>query len=105
MPDPQQSWSPRYNRTEDSLATPRRPRNLPALRPNPLTDLVTQKTRAAEAARERRRVQELKSELPSIIQERVGEHIQKLETKLLSEVKELSQRTIEESTAAISHQL
>jgi hypothetical protein len=87
------------------LATPRRPRNLPAARPNPLRDLVSQKTRAAEAARERRRVQELKSELPSIIQERVGEHIQKLETKLLSEVKELSQRTIEQSTAAISNQL
>jgi len=87
------------------LATPRRPRNLPAARQNPLRDLVTQKNRAAEANRERRRVQELKSELPSIIQDRVGEHIQKLETKLLSEVKELSQRTIEESTAAISNQL
>jgi len=70
-----------------------------------LRDLVTQKTRAADTIRERRRVQELKSELPSIIQDRVGEHIQKLETKLLSEVKELSQRTIEESTAAISNQL
>lgn len=87
------------------MATPRRPRNLPAARPNPLRDLVSQKTRAAEAVRERRRVQELKSELPSIIQDRVGEQIQRLETKLLSEVKELSQRTIEESTAAISHQL
>lgn len=87
------------------MPTPRRPRNLPAARPNPLRDLVTQKTRAAEAIRERRRVQELKSELPSIIQDRVGEQIQKLETKLLSEVKELSQRTIEESTTAISNQL
>jgi len=87
------------------LATPRRPRNLPAARPNPLRDLVTQKSRAVEAARERRRVQELKSELPSLIQDRVGEQIQKLETKLLTEVKEIGQRAIEESTAAIGHQL
>jgi hypothetical protein len=87
------------------LATPRRPRNLPAARPNPLRDLVTQKNRAVEAARERRRVQELKSELPSLIQDRVGEQIQKLETKLLTEVKEIGQRAIEESTAAIGHQL
>ena len=105
MPIPHRSRSSSYNRLEDLLATPRRPRNLPAARPNPLRDLVTQKARAADANRERRRVQELKSELPSIIQDRVGEHIQKLETKLLSEVKELSQRTIEESTAAISSQL
>ncbi len=87
------------------MATPRRPRNLPAPRPNPLRDLVSQKTRATDAARERRRVQELKSELPSIIQERVGEQIQKLETRLLTEVKEIGQRAIEESTAAISEQL
>ena len=87
------------------MATTRRPRNLPAPKPNPLRDLVTQKSRAAEAARERRRVQELKSELPSIIQERVGEQIQKLENRLLTEVKEIGQKAIEESTAAISEQL
>lgn len=87
------------------MDTPRRPRNLPAARPNPLRDLVAQKHRAAEAIKERRRVRDLKSELPSIIQDRVGEHIQKLESKLLSEVKELSQRTIEQSAAAISNQL
>jgi hypothetical protein len=87
------------------LSTQRRPRNLPAARPNPLRDLVTQKSRAAEAARERKRVQELRSELPSIIQNRVGEQIDELENKLLNEVKELSQRTIEESAAAISRQL
>jgi hypothetical protein len=87
------------------LPSQRRPGNLPAARPNPLRDLVTQKTRSVQAARERKRVQELRTDLPSIIQERVGEHIDKLEGKLLSEVKELSQRTIEESTAAISQQL
>ncbi len=87
------------------MATPRRPRNLPAPRPNPLRDLVTQKSRATDAARERRRVQELKSELPSIIQERVGEQIQKLESRLITEVQELGQRAMEESTNALTEQL
>jgi uncharacterized coiled-coil protein SlyX len=98
--------APSYNYLEETLATPpRRPRNLPAPKTNPLRDLVSQKSRAADAARERRRVQELKSELPSIIQERVGEQFQKLENRLLTEVKEIGQRAIEESTAAISEQL
>ena len=87
------------------MATPRRPRALSAPKSNPVRDLVSQKSRALEAARERRRVQELKSELPSIIQERVGEHIDRLETRLLTEVKEIGQRAIEESTTAISNQL
>jgi hypothetical protein len=87
------------------LATPRRPRGLAAPKSNPLRDLVTQKSRSIEIARERRRVQELKTELPSLIQERVGNQIQKLETRLLTEVKEIGQRAIEESTAAISEQL
>jgi hypothetical protein len=87
------------------LATPRRPRNLPAPRPNPLRDLVTQKNRAIDAARERRRVQDLKNDLPSIIQERVGEQIQKLESRLITEVQELGQRAIEESAAALTDQL
>ncbi len=87
------------------MATPRRPRSLPAPRPNPLRDLVTQKTRATDAARERRRVQELKNDLPSIIQERVGEQIQKLETRLITEVQELGQRAMEESTNALTEQL
>lgn len=87
------------------MATPRRPRNIPSARPNPLRDLVGQKNRSVEAARERRRIQELKSELPSLIQERVGEHIDRLESKILSEVQELSQRTVDASTAAISSQL
>jgi uncharacterized coiled-coil protein SlyX len=87
------------------LATPRRPRSLSPPKSNPLRDLVSQQSRAAEAARERRRVQTLKQDLPSIIQERVGDQIQKLETRLLSEVKEIGQRAIEESTAAISSQL
>ena len=101
----QQPWSPGYNRIEDFLATPRRPRNLPAPRSNPLRDLVSQKSRASEAIRERRRVQELKNELPSIIQERVGEQIDRLESRLLTEVKEIGQRAIEESTTVISKQL
>jgi uncharacterized coiled-coil protein SlyX len=87
------------------LATPRRPRSLPAPKSNPLRDLITQKNRSVEAARERKRVQELKNELPSIIQERVGDQIQKLEDRLLTEVKEIGQRAVEESTAVISQQL
>ena len=87
------------------MATPRRPRSLGAPKSNPLRDLIAQKGRSIDVARERKRVQELKSELPTIIQDRVGDQIQKLETRLLTEVKEIGQRAIEESTAAISEQL
>lgn len=73
-------------------------------RPNPLRDLVAEKNRAAEIARGRKRAETLGSELPSMIQDHVGEHIQKLETKLLLDFKAMGQRAIDESTNVLNEQ-
>ena len=50
-------------------------------------------------------MQQLKNNLPSIIDDRVGEHIQKLETKLLTDFQQLGQKAIEQSSAVLSEQL
>lgn len=95
-----------YNRTEGFLATTRRTsRNTPARRSNPLREMLNERQKAAEIARSRARVQQLKTELPSLIQDRVGEHMEKLESKLLNDFKALGQRAIEESTAVLNQQL
>ena len=60
---------------------------------------------AAEALRERQRAERLKAELPSIIENQVGEQIQKLESKLLSDFKEMGQRAVDESTAVLQDSL
>ena len=73
-------------------------------RPNPLRDLVAEKNRAAEIARGRKRAETLGNELPAIIQDHVGEHIQKLETKLLHDFKAMGQRAIDESTNVLNEQ-
>jgi hypothetical protein len=85
--------------------TPRRSRNNLLSRSNPVRDLVSQKQRATEVVREKQRVQQLKSDLPSIIEDRVGQQIQKLETKLLTDFKEIGKKAIEQSTAVLSEQL
>ena len=95
----------RYNRTEDHLASPRRPRNSLISRSNPVRDLVSQKQRAAEVVREKQRVQQLKSDLPAIIEDRVGQQMQKLETKLITDFREIGQKAMEQSTAVLSEQL
>ncbi len=87
------------------MAPPRRPQNLSLQRSNPLRNLVSQKLRASEVVREKQRMQQLKNNLPSIIDDRVGEHIQKLETKLLTDFKQLGQMAIEHSSAVLSEQL
>jgi hypothetical protein len=83
----------------------RNQRNSLSRRTNPLRDMVADQKRAAEAARARERAQQLKAELPSLIDDQVGEHIQKLETKLLKDFKRMGQRAIEESTAVLNEQL
>jgi hypothetical protein len=87
------------------LASPRRPQNQSLQKSNPLRNLVSQKQRASEIVREKQRMQQLKSDLPSIIEGRVGQQIQKLETKLLTDFKELGQKAIEQSTAVLGEQL
>ena len=73
-------------------------------RPNPLRDLVAEKNRAAQIARSRKRAASVASELPSIIETRVGEQIQKLETKLLKDFKAIGDRAIAESTSVLNDQ-
>lgn len=80
-------------------------RNLSSRRVNPLREMVTDQKRSLEVARSRDRAEKLKAELPSIIQDRVGEHITRLENKLLSDFKEMGQRALDESTAVLNDQL
>lgn len=70
-------------------------RDVPGRKLNPLRD----------AMRERQRAERLKSELPSLIEDQVDEHIRKLESKLLDDFRRMGRRAIEESTAVINEQL
>jgi len=83
----------------------RNQRNTPGRRLNPLRDLMLEQQRSAEAARTRQRAEKLKSELPGLIEDQVGEHMQKLESKLLKDFQQMGQRAIEESTAVLNDQL
>jgi hypothetical protein len=83
----------------------RNQRNTPARRSNPLREMVTDQKRAAEAARMRDRAEQLKANLPGLIEDQVGEHLQKLETKLLKDFKQMGQKAIDESTAVLNEQL
>ncbi len=66
---------------------------------------MNERTRAAELARFRQREREEMESLPALIDERVGEHIEKLETKLVDSFREMGQRVVEESTQALNTQL
>jgi hypothetical protein len=83
----------------------RNPRNSPARRPNPFRDMVTDQQRAAELVRSRQRAEKLQADLPAIIKDQVGEHMQKLEDKLINDFKMMGQRALDESTAVLSDQL
>lgn len=77
----------------------------PGRRPNPLRDLVAEKQGSATIARERARAEQLKADLPGMITEQVGEHMQKLENRLLKDFESLGQRAIEESTTVLTDSL
>src|SRR5689334_15258409 len=83
----------------------RNQRNTPARRPNPFREMVTEQQRAAELVRSRQRAEKLQTELPTIIRDQVGEHMQKLEDKLLHDFKLMGQRALDESTAVLNEQL
>lgn len=87
------------------MASPRRTQNQSIQKSNPLRNLVSQKQQASEIVREKQRMQQLKSNLPSIIEGRVDRQIQQLETKLLTDFKELGKKAIEQSTAVLGDQL
>jgi hypothetical protein len=83
----------------------RNQRGTPGRRLNPLREMVTDQKRAAELARTRERAEQLKADLPSLIEDQVGEHIQKLESKLLNDFKQMGQKAIEQSTNVLNEQL
>lgn len=83
----------------------RNQKNTPGRRYNPLRELVSDQSRRAELVRTRDRAEKLKAELPSIIEDQVGEHMQKLENKLLKDFQRMGQQALDESTTVISNQL
>jgi hypothetical protein len=83
----------------------RNQRNIPGRKLNPLRELMLDKQRSAEVARTRQRAEKLKSELPTLIEDQVGEHMQKLESKLLNDFRQMGQKAIEQSTAVLNDQL
>lgn len=83
----------------------RNQRNIPGRKANPLRELMTDKQRSAELARTRQRAEKLKADLPTLIEDQVGEHMQKLESKLLNNFKQMGQKAVEQSAAVLSEQL
>lgn len=77
----------------------------PGRRPNPLRELIAEKQRSAELAKSQQRVEDFKQDLPSIISDQVGQHMERLESKLVEEFKELGQKAVERSAQAITGQL
>jgi hypothetical protein len=67
--------------------------------------MVPDQKRAAEVARPRGRAEKLEADLPALIEDQVGEHLQKLETKLLKDFQKMGQKAIDESTAVLNEQL
>lgn len=83
----------------------RNSRNIFSRRSNPLREVVGDQRRVAENLRNRVRAEQLEQELPAIIENQVGEHMQKLEDKLLQDFKDIGKRAVEESTAVLTDQL
>jgi chromosome condensin MukBEF complex kleisin-like MukF subunit len=98
-------WTAGYNSHRTPIDMRRNQRNTPGRRINPLREMVADQKRAVEAARTRERAEKLKANLPTLIDGQVDEHLQKLETKLLKDFKEMGQKAIDESTAVLSEQL
>lgn len=83
----------------------RTPISLRRRRVNPPREMVLDQRRAAEIARTRDRAAKLKADLPTLIEDQVSEHIQKLENRLLNDFRRMGERAIEQSTAVINEQL
>jgi hypothetical protein len=83
----------------------RNQRSIPGRKSNPLRELMLDKQRSAEVARTRKRTEKFKSDLPNLIEDQVGEHMQKLESKLLNDFKQMGEKAIEQSAAVLNEQL
>lgn len=69
----------------------RNQRNTPGRRPNTLRERVSEQQR--------------KANLPALIEDQVGEQIQRLKSKLLRDFRQMGQKAIEESTTVLNEQL
>ncbi len=67
--------------------------------------MLAERNRAAELTRVRERERGLAEDLPSLIDERVGQQMDKLETKLVEGFREMGQRVVEESTNVLTSSL
>jgi hypothetical protein len=83
----------------------RRPRNPTGRLSNPLRELLSERNRAAELSRVRQRERGVAEDLPSLIDERVGQQMEKLETKLVEGFREMGQRVVQESTNVLTSSL
>jgi ribosomal protein L37AE/L43A len=83
----------------------RRPRNPTGRLSNPLRELLAERNRAAEVTRLHQRERGIAEDLPSLIDERVGAQMEKLETKLVEGFREMGQRVVEESTNVLTSSL
>ena len=82
----------------------RRPRNSHG-KSNPIRNLIAERNRASGIVRARDRGQIMKEDLPALIDERVGDQIDKLETRLVDGFREMGQRVVEQSTDVLTSQL
>jgi hypothetical protein len=83
----------------------RRPRNSIGRSSNPLRELLSERSRAAELTRLRQRERGIAEDLPSIIDQRVGAQMERLETKLVEGFREMGERVVAESTTALTSSL
>lgn len=72
---------------------------------NPLRGILNERNRTPEPPRGRSRDRGAHDDLPSIIEEQVGEQIDKLESKLVDSFREMGQRVVDQSTEAMNTQL
>jgi hypothetical protein len=79
-----------------------RRRHIPGRRPSLRRDYPPERARDLNSSQ---RVEELQAKLPDMIENQVGQQIQKLEDKLVKEFQDLGQKVVEESTAIIESQL
>src|SRR5579863_7853801 len=70
-----------------------------------MRELLAERNRAAELSRVRQRDRELADDLPSLIDERVGAQMEKLETKLVEGFREMGERVVQESTNVLTSSL
>jgi hypothetical protein len=67
--------------------------------------MLAERNRAAELTRVRQRDRGIAEDLPSLIDERVGQQMERLETKLVDGFREMGQRVVEESTSVLTSSL